>query len=236
LISSRSLKPTATIRSLSPSWTTSFAPSDPPSVRTSFSASWKTLTLTTTGSSTLLSSPLSAAPALPTEMLQSFAMPLICTTRTRTAPSLQQSFRWWQNPNFLCCFSPIWFELGFLISDDNNGIYLIIVTDMTMGFWNWRRRRRRENVQNEEGRREGRKKWKPEVLLSFRASQISLRAKMELQVWKAESSWWFSGHLMPHMRHISNYMPHTQKILIMTKFKVINICMEENRRISKYRD
>jgi len=26
------------------------------------------------------------------------------------------------------------------------------------------------------------------------------------------------------MRHVSNYMPRTQKILIMTKFKVINIC------------
>jgi len=32
---------------------------------------------------------------------------------------------------------------------------------------------------------------------------------------------------MPCMHHVSNHMPHTQKILIRTKFKVINICSGE---------
>jgi len=32
---------------------------------------------------------------------------------------------------------------------------------------------------------------------------------------------------MPRERHISNHMPHMQDFLIMTKFKVINICMEK---------
>jgi len=79
-----------------------------------------------------------------------------------------------------------------------------------MGFYKKEEEEKTSRKKREEEREEI--SGKSGALLSFRASHISLRAKLKLQVWKDESARCFLSQLVPHMCHVSNQMPHVKNV------------------------